>query len=654
MYIHKVPSTPKDLMKAITDGLLEATKIEDIKLIKLGTTVATNALITGDIARTALITTKGFRDVLEIRRGTRDDIWDHYNDPHPPLVKRRDRYEVNERIDYAGNIVTPLNLDEVKNIVEIIKAKGINSIAVCLVNSYANNIHEKMIVDFITSNYPEIFATASYEVNPEIFEYERTNTTVMNACLKPIAYRFFKETRERLTKIGCKAEFLVVHNAGGVMTPERAIKEPVRMISSGPAGGALAALTLTKALGYKNGVGIDSGGTSTDVSVIREGSLMMRKEWAPLPGATVRVLSIDVSCIGAGGGSVAWLDEANVLHVGPKSMGAEPGPACYGKGGTEPTLTDAFLVTGMISKEMFLGGRMTLYPELAEKAIAKVAGKLGMKIDEVAEMIIKIAANNVSGRIRLSTIAKGYDPREFALISFGGSSPLLSYNIGKELEFQRLIIPRWPGAFSAFGALICDVRHDIARMFPRVITIEDENLEFLEKSFNELEEEMMSILKSEGFSEDQIALSREAEMRYFGQWRSLTMSIPRPLGKSSKPLLDNFHLSHNREYNYFDVTQKVETYLIRVIGFGLLEEITLPKMEKTKSSGLSSARKGFREVYYEGSRQRFSIYERAKLGIGDVVEGPAIIEQMDTTVFIPQGGAAVVDEYGNLQVEIGR
>lgn len=651
LWINKTPSTPDNLLQGIFEGLKgSGISFKDIKYLVISTTVATNALITGNVPRTALITTKGFRDVLEIRRGTREDIWDHYKDPAPPLVRRRDRHEVTERINYRGEIVQPLDRDEARRVVQLIKEKGIKSIAICLINSYINPVHELELERIVREHHPESFVATSTEINPEIFEYERTSTTVLTACLMPIANSFFGEIEDAFRREGFKGGILVVHSGGGVMTPKTAVKQAVRLVGSGPSAGAMATTALSSVIGIKNAIGLDVGGTSADVSLIYQGTPRTKKEWWIVYGATIRIPAIDVTSIGAGGGSVAWIDEAGVLHVGPQSMGADPGPACYGKGGEEPTLTDANVVAGRLSKEAFLGGKVTIRPDLSERVVGeKIARRLSLSLAEAAEGIIRVAGINMSNAVRLVSIARGYDPREFALIAFGGLGPLYASIVARELAIPKVIIPRWPGATSAYGTLLVDVRHDMMKTYITTLT-QDAVANELEENYNELEEKMTDLLREEGFTDDKIIITREADMRYLGQWRSLTLPIARPLPRHLDSLLETFHNTHQREYGYMDRSQMVEVYSLRVIGMGMVSKIVLPEKEGDGSE--KEALKGRRKVYIDGGYIDLAVYEREKLPPGSFIEGPAIIEQFDSTTLVKQGDVLEVDRYGNLLITI--
>ncbi|MEM2591480.1 MAG: hydantoinase/oxoprolinase family protein [Thermofilaceae archaeon] len=646
--VFKHPTMPKNPALGIVDGLrLAGIDFSQISLLMVSTTVVTNALVMGITPRGSVITTSGFRGVLEIRRGTRENIWDHYKDPPPPLIRRRDILEVDERIDYSGNILKPLDEEGLRKCISIIKRRGINVVAVHFINSYINPVHEKRALEIIKSELPDAFVCASHEINPEPFEFERLSTTVINAISAPVVKEFMESLGGMLAEHGFQGSVLLIHQGGGVMTPQSSLKYAGKLAGSGPMAGAMGALAISSVMGLKNVIGLDSGGTTALVSLIYNGEIRMRNEWWITYGAPIRMPAPDVVTIGAGGGSVAWIDEAGVMHVGPLSMGADPGPACYGKGGVEPTLTDANVVTGRISPDMFLGGRMTIYPELAKKTIeAKIAKPLKLDLLDAAEGIIKVAVTNMTNAVRLISIARGYDPRDFTLIAFGGSGPLHAYLVAKELGIPKVAVPPWPGITSAFGTLTMDVRHDSMQTFIKLLRELTE--EQLEELFRKMEESMLKTLESEGFTQDRCRLSRALDMRYFGQWRSLTIPVDRPV-VDLKALADKFHSEHAREYAYSDQARDIEVYAARLTGTGLIEKVSPPKI----GHGMKrDAFKGYRKVYYEGQHDEFAIYDRWKLGAGSEIDCPAIVEQMDTTTFIPSGAKASVDEHGILVIEV--
>jgi len=647
---NKTPTTPKNPIEGIIRGIEELEiGFDKIKLLIISTTVVTNAIVTGSLPRGALITTKGFKDVIEIRRGTREDIWDHYRDPMPPPIKRRDRFEVDERINYRGEVLKPLNIEELKKVVSIIMKRGIRHIAIVFINSYINPIHEILAKGEIEKIYPEAYISASYEINPEIFEFERTSTTVLNALTMGIVRDFVASITKELENRGFRGGILLFHSGGGSLTPESSVKYAVRLAGAGPTAGVIGANYVAQALGYKNVLTFDAGGTTTLASIIYNGEIRFRKDYMISYGYPIRFPTADVITIGAGGGSVAWIDQAGSLRVGPISMGADPGPACYNKGGVEPTLTDANVVTGRLSRETFLGGKMSIYPELSMKVISeKIARPLGLDLYEAAEGIINIAVSNMANAIRLISIARGYDPRDFILMAFGGSGPLHAALVAKDLGIPKILIPRWPGMISALGALVTDVRLD--KMKTLITVLDKADIDKLEEEYRELEKEVLEMLLKEGFKEDEVQIYRYADARYFGQWRSLTISIPRPILDIGE-VIERFHSEHEREYSYSDKSQKVELYGIRVVGVGLIKKPELPRIS-IRGKNISEAKKGVRKVYYDGNFMEFDIYARERIAPGSEIEGPALVEQMDSVTLIPPDWLARIDEYGNIVLEV--
>jgi N-methylhydantoinase A len=662
--VFKRPSTPSNQTMGIVSGLMEADiKFSSIDLMVISTTVATNALTTGNIPRIALITTKGFRDILEIRRGVREDIWDHYKDPAPPLVRRRNRFTVPERIDCNGAIVTPLDCVTLKKIAEIIKKREIDAVAIHFLNSYVNPAHEEQAESILKEYMPAAYMSRSSDVNAEIFEFERGSTTVVNVALMPVVSEFFKTINEALSQKGFRGGLLIVHSGGGCLTPTTAMKYPARLAGSGPSAGALGAMRMASGsasagviataqiaarTGFSNVIGIDAGGTTTLVSLQYEGRVRMRKEWWINFGHPIRFQSPDVITIGAGGGSVAWLDEASGLHVGPQSMGADPGPACYGKGGSEPTLTDANVLTQRISPRMFLGGRIRIDPSLSKLSIQeKIAQRMGIAVMSAAEGIIKVAVNNMANAVGLISVSRGHDPRDFALVAFGGSGPLHATFVADELGVPNIIVPRWPGIVSAIGTQLMDVKLDLTKTC--VAIANDANSRKFELVFEELERTMLYMLRKEGFSDDKVILMREIDMRYAGQWRSLTLSASRPLEGSISDMRAKFHLEHEREFNYRDESQEIEVYAVRVIGAGILEKPMLPQLKLSQSERAQPRNR--RKVFLGENWIEFDIYERDSLGKGAELQGPAVVEQMDSTTLLLPSDEAVIDNYGNLIIK---
>lgn len=648
--VTKAPSTADPI-----DGVLAAldragVELRDVAFFAHGTTVATNALLTRRLPRTALVTTAGFRDVIEIRRGTREDLWDHYRDPAPPYIPRRDRLVVRERIDYSGTVLEPLDESRARELARILARREVQAVAVCFVNSYANPAHERRMCELLREQLPDAVIAASSDVLPEIFEHERFSTTVVSAVLGPVVGGYVRRMQERLRARGCAAGLLMLHSGGGVITADAAERYAGRLAGSGIAAGAIAARELAGAAGFANAVGFDMGGTSTDVSLVTEGELMVTKEWGIEYGYPIAFPSIDVKTVGAGGGSLAWIDEGGSLRSGPASAGSAPGPACYGAGGTQATTTDANLVLGRLG-ESLLAGEMRLDREAAAAAIERsVAAPLGLSVLDAAAAIVAVADANMAAAIRLVSIQRGHDPRDFALVAFGGAGPLHAVDLARELSIPVVLVPPHPGVTSALGCLLVDVRHDLSAMV--IAETQELTATELERVFAGLERQARERLDADGFAESEQALQRTVEMRYAGQWRSLSV----PIGDPLPPLLQiaaAFHEAHRREHAYMRPDTPVEIFRVGVRALGRTAKPKLPRLAAGAVGAPTAS--GRREVRFAGESdwRTSEVYDRGGLVAGAQIAGPAVICQLDSTTLLPPGSAAEVDERGNLRIEVG-
>ncbi len=648
----KIPSTPANPAIAVMQGFEKlGMNLKQLALFLHGSTVGTNALVTRNLPKTGLITTKGFRDVHEIRRGNRQDLWDAYWESPPPYVRRRHRFEVDERIDYTGRILKAVDKEEARKLISIMKKRSIQSIAICFINSYVNGANEKLVKEVLSEEYPEAYVCCSHEILSEMFEHERTSTTVINACLGPVVKEYLHYLESALSQRGYRGDTLVMHSGGGLMTASAMTNLAARIANSGPTAGAIAAGYFAKMCGVNNAIGIDVGGTSTDVSLMYDGVMNMVNEWTVEFGYPVMFPTVDMFSIGAGGGSVAWLDEGGSLRNGPKSMGADPGPACYMKGGEEPTNTDANLVLRRLDHKMFLGGEVKISPEKAEKVIKqKIAEKLAVDVVEAADAIIKVANANMSDAVKLISIRRGYDPREFALVAFGGAGPLHAAFIAQELGIPTVIVPPYPGLTSATGCLLADIRHDLSVTY--VVKISETRPEVLEKKFHAMEAEAIKRIRFEGVPKDKIQLLRYLDMKYIGQWRSLTINCPRPIGDNFDNIREIFHTEHQRTYAYSAREQEIQVWGLRTAALGVVEKPTFPKISRRGSK--DDAFKGTRQVYFHeaGDFVETMIYDRFKLPVSSRVQGPAIIEQKDSTTAVPPKTRVDVEEHGELIITV--
>ncbi|MEB4614991.1 hydantoinase/oxoprolinase family protein [Leucobacter sp. M11] len=649
MRVTKVPSTPHDPMIAVMNGVERGEiDLSEVSLFSHGTTVATNALITRNFPVAALVTTKGFRDVIEIRDGTKDDLWDAYNDVSGPYIKRRDRFEVTERIDYSGRTVTPLDEEEARTLARLLQRRGVKTIAVCFLNSYANAAHETRMREILEQEIPEATVSTSAEILPEIFEYDRFNTAVANAVLAPLVSGYVNRLAGRLKDDGYAGDLLLLHSGGGSMTPRMVEKYPVRLAASGIAAGAISAKHIAQQCGYENAVSLDMGGTSTDIALVADNELRVTKEWQVEYGHPIIFPSIEVLTIGAGGGSLAHIDIAGSLRNGPQSAGADPGPACYETGGTQPTNTDANVVLGRLGTSL-AGGVKQLNGELSKEAITRViAEPLGMELAEAAQAIVSVANANMADAVRLISIRRGYDPRDFALLAFGGAGALHGADVARELNIPTVVVPPSPGVTSAMGCLLVDIRHDLSQMYTGLASAAD--AEDLESSFTALETEASDRLRHEGVADENALLQRQVSMRYLGQWRS--MQVPMGSGPGAlEEAVRTFHEQHEREFAFRQDDAPVEIYQLHLAAVGKIPKPSFrPSPLDATSPGEPAER---RPVYFGGSGWVDTpVYHRDALPAGANFPGPAIINQLDSTTVVPPHTRAEIDEWLNIRIHL--
>jgi N-methylhydantoinase A len=648
MRVEKVPSSD-DPIEAVLEGVDKAgVDLREVALFSHGTTVATNALLTRRLPRAAMVTTRGFRDIIEIRRGTKEDLWDAYKDVAPPYIRRRDRFEVTERVDYAGKVLTSLDEADARRVAGILRRKGIETIAVCFINAHANPVNERRMRQILEEELPNARVSCSSEVLAEIFEHERFSTTVANAILAPLVSGYVSRLGQRLNSNGYAGDLLILHSGGGVMTPKTVEKLAVRLAASGIAAGAIAGRHIARLAGFPNAIGLDMGGTSTDISLVAGGELRTTKEWFVEYGYPICLPSIEVLTIGAGGGSKAWLDDAGGLRNGPQSAGANPGPAAYGRGGTEPTNTDANLVLGRLGTEL-ISGAMKLNRDAAATAIQKgVADPLGLSLPEAASAIVRVANANMANAVRLISIRRGYDPREFVLVVFGGAGPLHGVDLARELSIPTVLVPPHPGITSALGCLLVDIQHDLSTMFlGRVDAVDPADVE---AEFQNLEDEAHERLRVEGVAAEDMQLLRHIDMRYVGQWRSMAISTSGQVTDLA-PIVERFHTQHAREHNYRRDNAAVEVYRLNVTAIG---KVPKPEPPKHKLNGATPTPIAKRPVWFQGEPDAVAtpVFDRSTLTAGTVIHGPAIIEQLDSTTPIPPSATLEVDAWLNLRITV--
>ncbi len=644
--VQKVPST-RDPIDAALEGIAKAgVKLADITLFSHGTTVATNALIQRNLPHAAVVCTEGFRDVIEIGNSTKADLWDAYQDNPPPYIRRRDRLTLAERTSAAGVVERPVDEAEARALAAKLRKRGYRAVAICFMNAFANGANERALKTFLEAELPGVAVTTSSEVLPEIFEHERFSTTVVNAVLQPVVGDYARRLQERLVAGGYASDVLLLHSGGGVMTPKSTDRQAARLASSGIAAGAIANRYIGQLCGYPNVIGFDMGGTSTDVSLSWQGELLTTRNWYIEYGQPICFPSIDIKTIGAGGGSIAWIDEAGSLRNGPQSAGSEPGPACYGRGGEKPTNTDANLVLGRLGAGL-AGGDIGLDAARASAAIeTHVARPLGMDVKTAAQAILRVANANMADAVRLVSIMRGYDPRDFALVAFGGAGALHGAAVAKDLAIPKVIVPPHPGVTSAMGCLLVDIRHDLLSTY--LVDAAVANAADVEREFHALEEEARDRLAHEGVAEKDIVLTRSIDMRYAGQWRSLTVPAPRPFAHVAQAVED-FGAAHERQYNYRRDGAVVEIFRLNLVAIGVTPKAEFARHEP---GGAMPPPRSMRTVTFDEGIHETPIFWRDDLPAGVAFGGPAVVEQFDATTVVPPGARAEVDLWLNIVITV--
>ena len=665
--IAKVPSTPKDpsigFLEVVERILREASiNAEDVGYLVHGTTVATNAIIEGKLAPTGFITTEGFRDMLEIQRQIRPSLYDLLFEKPRPLTPRYLCFGIPERLDYTGKVLKPLDEQAVAAAAEQLKKEGVEALAVCYLHSYLNPAHEKRTREIVREVFPEAVVSLSSEVAPEFREYFRASTTVINAGVRPLVERYLSNIEDRLRDVGLEGELLIMQSSGGVLTFEAARTKPVFMVESGPAAGVIVSAYLGQVLGFDNIMSLDMGGTTAKAGLIEHGTPRITKEYevgtaaraergAKGAGYPIRTPVIDLVEIGAGGGSIAWVDSGGMMRVGPRSAGADPAPVSYGKGGTEPTITDANLVLHRLDPDHFLGGEMRLDEEAAYRAIKeKCADPLGLDVVEMALGIVEIANTAMANALRRISVQRGHDPRDFVLVAFGGAGPVHANRLAAELEIPTVLVPMSPGTTSAMGLLVTDLKHDYSTTVMQ--RAERLDVEMVSRLYREMDERGKKALLAEGMAHSSIGFERQVDMRYVGQ--SYELSIPLGEGKVEDALERmprRFHEEHERAYGFAASDEPVEFVTLRHTAVGSIAKPKLHELPE-RNGDVNAARRTVRQVFFAeaGGFVDCPSYDRYQLAAGGVIDGPAIVEEMDSTTVIHPGFLAEVDRYGNLLI----
>jgi N-methylhydantoinase A len=650
--IEKVSSTPPHFERGIVDAVRSAgIDAGAITYFAHGTTATTNAIITKGGARTGLVTTAGFRDVLELRRHNRGDLYDIGWDPPAPLVPRRDRLEVRQRTAYDGEEIEPLDEADAARVVELARARGWEAAAVVFLHSYAAPEHEQRMRTLLEQGLPDAYVVASADILPEEQEFERTATTVANAYLGPIFRGYVRQLREALAAEGYGGTVFVMHSGGGLQPSASMERLPVRTVTSGPAAGVIAAAAIGEAAGRRNLLTIDVGGTSADIATVRDGVVGLARQSMPEFGLPIRFPAIDLVTMGAGGGSIAWIDPAGSPKVGPQSAGAVPGPAAYGRGGTDATVTDANLVLGRLSAERGLAGELRLDAALAREAVARFGERLGLGVEDAAAGIIRIANANMTRWLRVVTVERGLDPREFALFAFGGAGPMHAVELARALEMPEVLVPRHPGVTSALGLLFADVTHDFSATLVRgERDLDDAEIE---RRFVELEARAAAALDADGFDGSARTVERIVDVRYAGQVKALNLAV-RPdesLAAQWPSVRQRFLDEYERRFQYVTDEIPLEVSALRVRGRGHVEAPQHPRAER--GDGEAPVRER-RPVWFDGAERDTAVLDRGELCAGHRIAGPALIEQLDTTSVVPPGVVCEVDDRGNLIIDCRR
>ena len=651
LMVYKLPSSLYDQSDAVVAGIKVVAEEHgfdggEVSRFMHGTTAATNAILEGRGAKTALMTTGGFRDLLEIGRQKRPDLYDLQADKVKTLIDRSLRFEIEERMDYKGQIVRSIDLCAVRKLMEKVKDSGAESVAVMLLNAYLNPENERLLREEIEKTLPEVFLTISSDLSKQFREYERLCGTVLNSFVGPEVKKYMNNLKATLERIGIHNAY-INHSNGGLMSIAESMQFPIKTALSGPAAGVVGAQYITELIGEKDLITIDIGGTSTDISLVAGGRFEASDE-KTISGYPVRIPSIDISTIGAGGGSIGWIDSGKILKVGPQSAGANPGPACYDLGGSEATITDARVLLGHLNGESLLAGRLPIKKENSQVAVQRLADVIDMDLLETAKGIIAVSNSNIVKEIKNVTVAKGYNPSDFCLVAFGGSGPLHAAELMEEMMIQKALIPKTPGLLAAYGLLTENMRRDFVQT--KVTDLHEDSFAVLKKEFRILETEAAAWFDSEKIPEKKRALEYFLDMRYKGQNHEIRVPLDMKETKDSRAIADAFIEAYERLYSFSTDD------MMQIVNFGLsaVGDIVFPAITEEEFAGPdgSDAIIGSRWIYQgDGVFADYTLYDRERLRNGNVVKGPAVVEQMDSTTLILAGQKATVDQYLNMVIE---
>ncbi|WP_291279884.1 hydantoinase/oxoprolinase family protein [Galactobacter sp.] len=643
----KVPTTPSEPTRGVLSAFDKAKATpSDVSMFNHGSTLGLNALLTRTGARIATIATRGFRDVYLLGRTNRAEMYNLTHHKPKALLERYDTFEVTERSLADGSVKTPLDEAEARELAREIGRRGYEAVAVAFLHAYTAPAHEQRMREILLEENPDLEITVSHDLSREYREYERTSTAVLDAYIKPIMRSYLKELESELAERGFGGHFLMSRSGGGAMTASTAREQPVNLILSGPAGGVVGAAGFSKLVDRPNLITIDMGGTSLDASLVLDGAPVMY-HGAEFEGLPINTPSLYIHTIGAGGGSLGYLDEAGGLQVGPKSAGAEPGPASYGKGGTQPTFTDAALSIGYLGEDTPLGGSLTLDTEAANSALKPIADELGLSVSELGRGMVNISNTKIMGAVRAISIELGHDPKDFSLLSFGGGGGLVAVDVARELGIPEVIVPPGQGAFSALGMLMADVQHDLSRT--NVQLLADMDPAETERLYKDMEAEAAEILAEEGFEPGRRLFRRTIEVRFLGQEHSVSVDYDASLDDPRLDVRNSFDEAHERQYGHvMDDPHEVTTLRLKAVGV-----VDKPDLPKTPQREEGSYPTRIRTVMLPGDVQsEYLLVAREDLLAGDVVEGPAVVTEHTATTVMHQGDRLVVGPYGELLITI--
>jgi N-methylhydantoinase A len=651
----KALSTPSELARGVMEALHKSRiALDETSFLIHGSTVVVNAIIERSGARTALLTTRGFRDVYEIGRINRPESFNPRFKKHRPLIPRENIFEIPERVLADGSVRTPLDEAAVREMAQILKDEDFEAVAILFLHSYRAPQHELRAKEILLEENPNWFVTASHELSREYREYERTSTVAANAYVGPLVSAYLSDLERRLGTDGFRGNLLIMQSNGGLSDVEMARRQCIQMMESGPAGGVVGTMAVCEPLGIEAAIAFDMGGTTAKACVIRRGEPSLSPDYfigGYNEGLAIRIPVLDIVEVGTGGGSLAWLDEGDALHVGPRSAGAEPGPACYGRGGLEPTVTDANVLLGRLSPEAFMGGEMRLDRAAAERALqTRLAEPLQVDLERAASGMLEVATSAMANAVRQVTLQRGLDPRDFTLFAYGGGGPLHGAAVARELQIGTVIIPEAPGLFSALGMLMADLRRDyVQTLFAR---LDDIDMAELETEFQQLEAEgRAALLQEAGMDTNRVVFERACDMRYIGQEHSVAVRVPAHVGNEAdrdtiKRLFDD---AHQLRYSHSAPDESADVVSLRVSAIGLLTKPRLPEIAEGGDVPPDSARKGSRTVVFaRQGEQEAAVFDRADLLSGNTIQGPAVIEEPAATTIVEPGDSVTVNRFGHL------